>query len=345
MPKAKKLPSGTWRARVYSHTESGGKKVYVSFTSDTKTGAEMMAAEYGANKKRRTWNNLTIEEAIDGYISSKEGVLSPSTIRGYKRMQNNNYDKINKKKIRNLTSEDLQIFVSDLSLSGQSPKSIKNIYSLLTASVGLYAPDLSFRVTLPARRKTEKISPTDEDVVRLFNAADNKLKVCIALAAFGSLRRGELCALKYKDIRPDGVYVHADIVQDKDNKWIYKDIPKEADSTRLAPLPPEILDLLGDGDPEEYIVKYAIPNTVSNRFNTLRKKLGISGIRFHDLRHYYASIGAVLGIPDNYLSNFGGWSQGSNVMKSVYQNRIIPIQEAYAKKMTTHFSDILNQKV
>lgn len=345
MPKAKKLPSGAWRVRVYSHTDKEGKRVYASFTSDTKAGAEMMAAEYGSNKKRRAWTNLTISEAIDGYISSKEGVLSPSTIRGYRRMQQNNYDGISKKKIRSLTSEDLQIFVSDLSLSGQSPKSVKNIYSLLMASVGLYAPDLTFRVTLPTRRKIEQISPSDADVVRLFNAADNKLKVCIALAAFGSLRRGELCALKYKDIRPDGVYVHADIVQDKNNKWIYKDIPKEADSTRVAPLPREILDLLGDGYPEDYIVKYAIPNSVSNRFNALRKKLGVTGIRFHDLRHYYASIGAVLGIPDNYLSNFGGWSQGSNVMKSVYQNRIIPIQEAYAKKMTNHFSELLNQKV
>lgn len=341
MATARKLPSGSYRVRVYSHTDSNGAKHYESFTGYTKQEAEMKAAKFTNSKDRKRAADLTVHEAIEGYIKSKEGVLSPSTIRGYYRMARNNYGSIDKLRIRRLTSEDLQTFVSELSLSGQSPKSVKNIYALLSASIAFYLPDTVFRVTLPTRSKTERISPTDSDVVRLFNAADSKLKICIALAAFGSLRRGELCALKYKDIRPDGVYVHADIIQDKDNKWIYKDMPKEVESVRVAPLPPEVIDLLGEGDPEEYIVKYSIPNTVSNRFNTLRHKLGVTGIRFHDLRHYYASIGAVLGIPDNYLSNFGGWAQGSNVMKSVYQNRIIPIQDAYAKKITNHFSDIL----
>lgn len=342
MPKPKKLPSGAWNVMVYSHTENGKRK-YLSITANSKAEAELKASEYKANKKRVTRYDLTVSEAIDRYIKSKEGVLSPSTIRGYRRMWEHNYDKILSKKIRSLTSEDLQFFVSDLSLSGQSPKSVKNIYGLLSSSLALYAPDLYFRVTLPAQRRIERISPTDEDVARLFNAADNKLKVCIALAAFGSLRRGEVCALKYKDIRGDSIYVHADIVQDQNNKWVYKDMPKEIDSVRTVKLPQEVIDLLGEGDPEEYIVKYSIPNSVSNRFNTLRKKLGID-IRFHDLRHYYASIGAVLNIPDTYLSGFGGWSQNSSVMKSVYQNKIIPIQNAYAEKMANHFKSVINMQ-
>lgn len=345
MPKAKKISKNSWRVRVYAYTDDNGKKIYESFISDTKAGAELMASEFASNKKRRTHSNLTVSEAITGYILAKDGVLSPSTIRGYHRMLANNYSTIGKKKIRTLTSEDLQIFVSDLARSGQSPKSIKNIYSLLTSSVALYAPNMSFKVTLPTRYKKEQISPSDDDVMRLFNAADHKLRVCIALAAFGSLRRGELCALKYSDIRENGVYVHADIIQDKDGKWLYKNSPKEKDSIRFAPLPSEIIELLGEGDPDEFVVKYAIPNSVSNRFNTLRHKLGITGIRFHDLRHYYASIGTVLGVPDTYLANFGGWAQGSNVLKTTYQNRIVPIQEGYAKRMTDHFSDMINKKV
>lgn len=343
MAKAKKLPSGAWNVSVYSHSENGKRK-YISFTGISKAEVELRAAEYKNTKHRRRYVDLTVAEAVDGYISSKDGVLSPSTIRGYRRMERNNFDGIKGKKIRSLTSEDMQLFVSSLSLSDQSPKSVRNIYALLTASVALYAPDISFRVTLPAKRKKEQISPTDEDVARLFNAADPKLKICIALAAFGSLRRGELCALKYGDIRGDSVYVHADIIQDKDNNWVYKDIPKEAESVRLAPLPHEIIELLGSGDPDEYIVKYAIPNTVSNRFNKLRHKLGIEGIRFHDLRHYYASIGAVLGVPDTYLSDFGGWSRNSSVMKEIYQNKIVPISEIYAKKMTDHFKGVINMQ-
>lgn len=340
MPTAKKLPSGSYRVRVYSHTENG-KKIYQSFTAATKKDAEMQAAEWANKKDRRKRSDLTVGEAIDGYIAAKEGVLSPSTIRGYVRMRRNNFSQVEKVSLKKVTSEVLQLFVSNLSRS-MSTKSVRNIYALLTASISLYEPDLAFRVTLPTKHKTRQLSPSNEAVAMLFNEADDKLKICIALAAFGSLRRGEICGLKYKDIRPEGVYVHADMIQDKDNKWIYKDTPKEVDSVRLAPLPREVLELLGDGEPEEYIVKYAIPNTVSNRFNHLRKKLGITGIRFHDLRHYYASIGAVLGIPDNYLADFGGWKRGSGVMKEVYQNNITTMSELYARKMADYFSKVID---
>ena len=36
MAKAKKLPSGNWRVRVYSHTTPDGQKKYESFTASTK---------------------------------------------------------------------------------------------------------------------------------------------------------------------------------------------------------------------------------------------------------------------------------------------------------------------
>lgn len=259
-----------WNVVVYSHKEKG-KRVYESFTAPTKSAAELKASEYKANKKRRVRYDMTVAEALDGYITSKDGVLSPSTIRGYRRMERNNYDFIKAKRIRTLTSEDMQLFISSLCLK-YVPKMVKNVYSLLTAAIGLYAPDLSFKVTLPSKKAPAKFSPSDQDVARLFQAADPKLKICIALAAFGSLRRGEVCALKYKDIRDDSIYVHADIVQDTDGKWIYKDTPKELESVRTVKLPHEVIELLGSGDPEEFIVKYSLPNTVTNRFIALDRK-------------------------------------------------------------------------
>ena len=54
MPKAKKLPSGSWRCRVYSYTDADGKKHQESFTAPTKAEAEMMAAEYATKKRTLT---------------------------------------------------------------------------------------------------------------------------------------------------------------------------------------------------------------------------------------------------------------------------------------------------
>jgi len=340
MPKAKKLKSGSWNVMVFSHVEDGKRK-YESFTAPTKAEAELKASEYLADKKRRVKHDLTVKEAVAGYITAKTNVLSPSTIRGYRRMERCNIQGISGARVRSLTTEQMQLWISDLCCQ-YSSKTVRNVYSLVIASVALYAPNLSFSVTLPAKQKKIKSAPSDDVVMALFQAADDKLKICIALAAFTSLRRGEVCALRYRDIMGKKLYIHADIVQDENNKWVYKDMPKNSESVRITnELPAEVIALFGSGDPDEYIVKYSIPNTISNRFHHLCVKLGIEGVRYHDLRHYYASIGAVLGVPDTYLCDFGGWKPDSPVLQNVYKNKIVPISEAYSDKLSAHFTGIV----
>ena len=51
MAKAKKLPSGNWRARAYDGLGANGKKKYISFTAPTKREAEFLAAEHAAKRK------------------------------------------------------------------------------------------------------------------------------------------------------------------------------------------------------------------------------------------------------------------------------------------------------
>lgn len=339
MANAKILPSGNWRVRVFSHKDATGKKHYESFTASTRTEAEMLASQF-ANKKHRIKNSdLTVAEAIDGYITAKTNVLSPSTIRGYRKMQRNNFDLINNKKIKRLTNEEVQLFISQISIQ-MSPKSTKNIYSLLTASIALYAPDIIFRVTLPSTVKRTAPAPSNDNVIELFNAASPWMKKCIALAAFGGLRCGEVAALKYGDITDNSIFIHADMILDENNNWIYKDMPKNQNSIRTIKVPTKVIQLLGKGNKNDYVIGYN-SNAISKMFVLLKNKVGCN-IRFHDLRHYYASIGAVLNIPDIYLADFGGWRHDSTVMKSVYQGNITSIADGYSKQMNDYFDNILN---
>lgn len=335
MPKAKKLPSGSWRCRVYSHTDENGHKHQESFTAPTKAEAEMMAAEYAASKKRRARHDLTVSEAIEGYITAREAVSSPSTIRGYKQMQRNYYDSIGQLKVRNLTSEDMQLFISELVKKDLSPKSIRNIYGLLTASVALYDDKLTFRVKLPAKQKKRPQSPSDDAVARLYEAASDKMKICIALGC-RSVRRGEISALKYEDIVDGVAHIHADMVKNSDGKWIYKEIPKTEGSDRYIKVPD-----FGSG--KGYIVDWT-PDSITKRFIELRNSLGLT-IRFHDLRHYFASTAAVLQIPDIYTADMGGWNRDGSTMKKVYQNNIKSMSDYYANKLEDHISGILKEDV
>lgn len=342
MAKAKKLPSGSWRVRVFTGRDPvTGKQQYVSFTGPTKTEVEKKAARFADEQKdSKRITNLLVKDAISRYITAKAAVLSPSTVRGYKGMQKLYYDEIGQKKVFSLTTEDMQLWISELTMK-VSPKTVANAYGLLSSSVALFRPDAVFRVTLPTKQKKRPVSPSDEQIIQLYEAAGLELKKCIALAAFGSMRRGEVCALKHKDINGVIAHVHADMIKTPENGWVYKEIPKTAESNRLVRLPAEVIELIGDGVDDDFVVKCK-PDVVTLSFIRLRNKMGLPGIRFHDMRHYFASIGPVLGIPDTYLSAFGGWRPDSPVMKQTYQGTMSNMSDTYAATMTEHFSSMLN---
>lgn len=335
MAKAKKLPSGNWRVRVFSHKDKDGKLHYESFTAPSKAEAEMLGAQYAANKKRRKRNDLTISEAIDGYIKSKTGVLSPSTIKNYMQMANMRYDAIGHLKLSDLDSETLQMFISTLSQQ-VSPKTVRNVYGLLSSAIGMYEPNMVFRVSFPAKKKVKAVSPSDEDVKKLYEAAGKNMKIYMGFAMIG-LRRGEICALTYEDVSDGVAHVHSDMVEDPEGGWIIKETPKTSESDRYVKLPAGLLEQIGTGTGR---IATCTPNTITECFGRLRDKLGLS-IRFHDLRHYFASVAAVIGVPDIYAADMGGWSRNAGVMKAVYQNNIKSMSEYYADKMAGHMDGIM----
>ena len=341
MATAKKQASGMWKCRVYSHTTPDGKKHYRAFTAATKQEAEQQAAKFSGTADRFARCDITVSEAVGGYISAKENVLSPSTVYAYRAMERNCFGQIAHEKIARLTSAKVQRWISDLS-GEKSPKYVRNIYTLLTSAIALYDPDITFRITLPAKQKKRAYAPSDAHITMLFNAAPDWLKICIALAAFGSMRRGEISALKYGDIDGQIIHVHADMVRGTKDPWIYKEMPKTGDSFRDVLVPQEVIKLIGTGDPDAFIISEGTPNRITDTFMHIRDDLGLSDIRFHDLRKYYASVSAALGIPQNYTERAGGWHTGSPIMREIYQKPIREYEKRYSDILCDHFNDILS---
>lgn len=338
MATPKMLPSGNWNIKVFSHFDKSGKRVYKSFTDPDKKKVIRLAHEFQDNKDEYHDQELTIAKALDEYISSKEGVLSPSTIREYRRLQAKAYDNIGTLYVSRTTSKDLQYFISDLSRT-KSPKSVRNIYSLLAAALDMHT-DKKFRVTLPQKNVPEYATPDSKQVRTLLDNASDKLRLCIYLSAIGTLRRGEICALKYKDVIRDKniIYVHADMVQDKNGDWIYKSCPKNSNSVRHVELSSKIINMIDEGDPEDYIIGFT-PGQITHRFIYLRNKLGLS-CRFHDLRHYSATIRMYIGVPLKEIQFEGGWGSLETLEKS-YLNRLKSESNEYRKKANKYFEDTL----
>ena len=321
MATAKKLPSGSWRVRVFAGYEiKDGKKKprYESFTAETKRQAELMAAEWSAKQTARP-EDITVGDAVDRYIQSREAVLSPSTVKGYL-VCRSRITQIEDIRLRDLKTDAVQVWISDLA-GDLSPKTVSNTYAILTAALEYVSFDGQLRVKLPAKQKPLYHLPTDEDIQTLLQYAalktDKSLWIAIMLGRYYGLRRGEICALNSSDLHGDVLYIHRSMVIDKDKNWIIKDTPKTYASNRSLTLTEPLLSTLKSIDGNFLTCN---PDALGNQFNRAVKACKIEPFNFHMLRHLFATKAAMLGIPDIYTAQMGGWRSNSPILKTVYQN-------------------------
>ena len=229
----------------------------------------------------------------------------------------------------------LQGWVSGFNLA---PKTVANRYHFLISAVNMYS-DKRFKVTLPQPQEPRRTVASDSDIQLLLSQADPELKKAILLGAC-SLRRGEICALKYEDIKGHSLCIHADIVHDKNNNWIYKDTAKTPRSNRVVNVSDDIIQALGSGT--GFIVDIPNPNALTQRFTNLRDKVGIN-VSLHSLRRYYASICHVLGVPDRYIMAQGGWKSRA-IMERSYTQVIDELQTEYNTRFDNHINRLLQHE-
>lgn len=326
--KAKKLPSGSWRAQV-SYKGTDGKRHFQSFTASTKKEAEYMAAEFEMEKDRiNDSSSWTLGEAIDHYIELKEPLLSPSTIQGYRKIRCRSFQNIMSVPLKKVTTDILQEAVllemerprvsrkKDGSVDQartQSAKSVKNAYGLVSAALARYMPERVFRVDLPRTQRRIRTLPDAESIFKAVKGS--RIELACLLAMWLSFSESEVRGLtKSKSLDGDYITVQ-EVVIYAGSKQIRKDLAKTDKRKRRHKLPPYIKQLIDqvDGD---VIVPYT-PRTLLDSLQRCLRKAGLPEITFHDLRHVNASVMALLHVPDVYAQERGGWAS-DNIMKTVY---------------------------
>lgn len=362
MATAKKLPSGSWRCQVFSHSEpmfdkSGNpvmdpktnkqkqKRIYKSFTCDIpgpkgKREAERLASVWAVNKESSSSvYSKTVGQAYDDYIESRSSVLSPSTIREYKRSRRCDLQGIMDIKLYALTQERVQSEINRESLN-HSPKSIRNMHGLLSAVIRTYRPEFVLRTSLPQKVPSKIYLPSESDILKIMDyVKDTEMEIPILLAAFGPMRRGEIAALNSDHIVGNIVYVEYSLAMDENKNWVRKK-PKTKSGTRYIEYPDFVIEKLKGIDGPITNLK---PNQISDRFIDIVNRTGVSKFRFHDLRHYCASILHALGIPDAYIMERGGWGSDS-VLKNVYRHALEEKTKEMNRVANEYFSELCNTK-
>ncbi len=131
----------------------------------------------------------------------------------------------------------------------------------------------------------------------------NLRNLCILTALYTGIRIGELCALKYSDIDVinntisinKSVQRIKDINSNENKTKLVIDKPKTNSSIRVIPIPKFIVNLLMNDitNINNFIFtnsnKPKDPRSVEKYFSNLLDKLNIKHLKFHSLRHTFAT--------------------------------------------------------
>lgn len=331
-PAARQLPSGAWTCRV----RIGGQDVSVTRPTKAEAQAEAMAIKHGIKAPDAPEINLTLGEAIDRYIEMREGILSPSTVAGYKRIRKNAFPALMGQKLSALLHERVQRAVNAMA-SNLSPKSVRNAYGLLSAAVGEFAPDLSLHITLPQKVRTEIVLPSEDDIKAIAAAVAGKwVELPVLLAMCLGLRMSEIRGLTRDCINGSVLHVKQALVDEGEKA------PKTYSSDRYLTVPAHILSLISAIPADQEHLCPQSRRAIYYAFTSACERAGIKHYRFHDLRHVNASVMLKLGVPDKYAMERMGHAT-NNMLKTVYQHTMPAERVKVDEEINEYFSAMWQQ--
>lgn len=332
---AQELPSGSWRCRVYDPVT----KKYKSFTTKVKgkRGKMLIEAEanaWAAGRKPKPIQEKPFGECIDDYIELKSNILSPTTLDKYRNIRRVQLsDAFLSIVMDDMDGVAIQTEINRLA-AVYAPKTVINAHGLISATISVYYPQLVYKVTLPKKQKRFRELPTAEEIIRIFKGTDMELLVLLGM--WQGFRASEIRGLKKSDFK-DGVLTVNRVIVTVRGEHIEKTQAKTVNSRRRLRVP-AIIQSMVDRVEGEYITELS-GQAIYKRFIRRMRKHGYEGIRFHDLRHLNASVMLMLGIPDKYAMERGGWSTTST-LKSVYQETFSDERRSVDDRIDKYFEDL-----
>lgn len=332
VPKAQKMSSGNYFIRM----RLGGQEITVTRPTEREAVAEAMAIKAGIMRQNNQPQNITLASAYERYISAKDGVLSPSTIAGYKRLSKNTFQKLMPRPLKALTNELIQREVSAMSRAGKSRKYIANASGLLSSVLQMYYPEFRYYVTLPQKEKQEARTPSPEEISQVMAAVrGTEVELPVLMALWMGMRLSEIRGAQYGDMVGGRLHIQRAIVDDENGNPVVKKTKTTA-GDRWVSIPEYIAKLIPpSNDPKAHLVELS-GQAIYKRFTRLLEKHGIEHMRFHDLRHINAAVMLRLGIESKYAQERNGWAS-DRMYKQVYAYTMQDQMDAADNAIDTFF--------
>lgn len=255
----------------------------------------------------------TIREVSELWKQDKRMFVKSSTIAVYTlHLENHLLPKFGNKKT--LQEQEVQDFVLKCLRKGLSQKSVKDMLIVLKMVVRFGAKhgwlqyqDWSIKYPTEQKGKELEVLTISNQKKLMQYVTDNftfrNLGIYICLST--GMRIGEVCALKWSDIDLGTETIHVNrtieriyiIEGDKRRTELVIGTPKTKNSIREIPVSKELMKLIRPLKKlmnDDYFVitneaKPTEPRTYRNYYKQLLKQLGIPDLKFHGLRHSFAT--------------------------------------------------------
>ena len=342
LPKAQKLPSGSWRVQV----KAAGRRISVVDEDPGVAQAKAMAIREGLIEERARPKAVTLDQAIREYIAARGNTLSPSTIRGYETVRRNRFADLMQRDIHTITRRDVQTAVNREALK-VSPKTVANAYGVIRPVLAAYGVDAA-GVSLPKKSKPQKKYIQLEEIGKLLEEArGDDCEIGILLAVWLGLRRSEILGLCWDCVDEDKgtVTVRRTLVPDSANKYVLREMTKNQSSNRVVRCPPYIMDRLAaqrKGRTSGRVFPWH-PDTLRKHIHRVCAAAGITDTTTHGLRHTNAAVMRSLGVSTQHAMERGGWTE-EKTYKGLYSYAFESVSTAEDEMIDGFFSGQLDKK-
>jgi integrase len=297
----------------------------------------------------------SLAELLERWLDHVAEQLSPTTVREYLRLVATMLQPdLGKIPLRRITTQRIDAYYAVLTKErGLSGASIRHVHAVLRGALGQavrwgWIPiNPAVAASPPKVRRREITPPAIHDARALLRAADEhdpEFGALLRVLAATGARRGEVCGLQWHDLDVDGATVSIRrAVASVAGGTVVKDTKTHA-ARRIA-VDPETLTVLARQrevmahraaacrlpfNPAGFIFTSTAdgsqplhPDTVTNGFRRLSDRVGVSGVRVHDLRHLHATQLLAAGVPVRTVSGRLGHANAATTL-NVYAHFLEP---------------------
>ena len=361
----RKRSDGRWECRVVVGYDDKGLPITKNVLAHTKTECaeklEKLKEEYRPPSTRCKPDMLFGDWVEFWYENYSKPAIRPLTQRNYEnRIYGHIIPEIGKIPLNKLTQNDLQQFYARLKRNGRkkyvekygtglSDRMVRSCHTTCRTALekavteGLIRINPAVGCKLPPKKAKEMQVLTPPEITRfLIQAREEGYYELFLLELTTGMRRGEILALKWRDLnlKPGELHISRQVL--KVNGKVLISTPKTKSSNRKILLPPEMLELLAalkTRTDSEWIFPSPLdltqprhPSAISHRFQKILERANCKRVRFHDLRHTFATMALENGMDIKTLSAMIGHVSAETTL-NIYSHITDTMQQQAAARI------------